>query len=33
MVDLFARVSASDALHISKSELLQEMTRKQVAGT
>ena len=32
VVDLFARVRPADALRIPKTELLKEMTRKQVAG-
>ena len=32
LMDLFARMSAADALHISKDELAARMTREQVAG-
>jgi len=32
-LDLFARLNATDALDISKGEMLKEMTRKQVVGS
>ena len=31
-LDLFARISASDALQVSKDELAARMTRDQVTG-